>query len=359
MRILIGGDISIKSDKSKEIFRSKQVDKAFDERLLKLFSGADEVIVNLECVITDKDTPIKKYGPNLNAPFGTGDTLKNAGVTICALANNHIFDFGKAGMKDTFAELKRCGLAYTGYGNDALDARKNYIINREGKSVAIINVCEHEYSYALSNREGAREYDPYDTADDIVDAKTNYDYVVVIYHGGKEDCRYPSPRLVKLCRSMVKHGADVVLCQHSHCIGCYENFMAGHILYGQGNFYFPLQVSKCENQIQWDTGLAVVLDIDRKGLRFSLEPTVMKDNRLCLATAEEKALLLSELATRSKSLENGEWYKHWQEFCCKLENYTRNLKSDNLDFISHYIDCEAHLDVIKERHKTWNHTNEL
>ena len=33
-------------------------------------------------------------------------------------------------------------------------------------------------------------------------------------------------------------GADVVLCQHSHCIGCYEQYEGAHILYGQGNFHF-------------------------------------------------------------------------------------------------------------------------
>ncbi len=361
MKIVIGGDISIKHEQAMEACAKKQANALFAQNVQDLFKSADEVIVNLECAITDKETPIKKYGPNLRAPFGTGDVLKEVGVTLCALSNNHIFDFGKAGTKDTFEELARCGLPYTGYGKNDIDARKDYIIEREGKKIAIINVCEHEYSYALANREGAREYDPYDTSDDIVNAKKNADYVIVIYHGGKEHCRYPSPRLVKLCRSMIRHGADIVLCQHSHCIGCYEEFEGGHILYGQGNFHFayPTPRETLEAQRMWDTGLAVVIETTGAGLRLTLEPTIMESPCLRLAGEKEKQELLDELAERSKSLQDGSWYRGWKAFCDNAVAYTNVLMCDNPDIKAHYLDCEAHLDVLKERHKTWNHTNEI
>ncbi len=357
MKIVIGGDVSIHD--AEEVFAKKQTDKIFNEGLRDLFHSADEVIVNLECAITDKNTPIKKFGPNLCAPIGTGQVLNEAGVTVCALSNNHIFDFGKAGVKDTLAELDKFGLAYTGYGKNELDARKDYVIEREGKKIAVINVCEHEYSYALPNREGARAYDPYDTNDDITAAKKTADYVIVIYHGGKEECRYPSPRLVKLCRSMVRHGADVVLCQHSHCIGCYEQFEGGHILYGQGNFHFAWAVEDKNEAWQWDTGLAVVIETEGVGLRLSLEPVIMKGVCLCLAEGEEREILLAELAERSKSLQDGSWYQGWKAFCDKAVGYTNTLMGDNVEKKAHYLDCEAHLDVLKERHKTWNSTNEI
>ncbi len=357
MRIVIGGDVSIHD--AEEAFARKKTNELFNEGLRNLFRSVDEVVVNLECAITDKDTPIKKFGPNLRAPLGTGEVLKEAGVTLCALSNNHIFDFGKAGTKDTFAELRRCGLRYTGYGENETDARRDYVFERDGVKIAVVNVCEHEYTYALPNREGARAYDPYDTTDDIVAAKKNADYVVVIYHGGKEECRYPSPRLIKLCRSMVRHGADVVLCQHSHCIGCYEEFEGGHILYGQGNFHFAWAVEDEAEARQWDTGLAVVIETEGAGMRVTFEPVVMKGICLCLADEEEKALLLGELTERSKSLQDGSWYEYWKEFCEKAESYTDTLMGDDLEKKAHYLDCESHVDVLKERHKTWNHTNEM
>ena len=64
------------------------------------------------------------------------------------------------------------------------------------------------------------------------------DYTIVLYHGGKEYYRYPSPNLQRVCRYMIEKGTDLVICQHSHCIGCEENYLSGKIVYGQGNFIF-------------------------------------------------------------------------------------------------------------------------
>ena len=102
MRITIGGDISIKD--SKELFEQCKSIELFND-IIGLFKSSDRAIVNLECAVTDKDTPIKKIGPNLKGPFNTVKVLKDTGVTDCILSNNHIFDFGKAGVLDTLNQL--------------------------------------------------------------------------------------------------------------------------------------------------------------------------------------------------------------------------------------------------------------
>ncbi len=356
MRITIGGDVSIK-DSEKQFAECKG--KELFNDVIDIFKSSDRVIVNLECAITDKDTPIKKLGPNLKAPLNTAKTLKTVGVTDCALSNNHIFDFGRAGIKDTLEQLDKVGINYTGFGDNEEASRKDLIITDGKIKVAIINVCEHEYTYALKNRMGARPYDPYDTSDDIFEAKKNNDYVIVIYHGGKEDCRYPSPRLLKLCRSMVKHGADVVLCQHSHCIGCYEGFMGGHILYGQGNFHFIWKELEDENDggYMWNTGLLAQVDIN-DGLRIKFIPCIVDGLGIRLANNEEASKMLNELNVRSESLQDGTWYDKWREFALSQERY-RALPHELYEEIAHYFDCEAHTDVCKEIYQTYNKTNEI
>ena len=356
MKLIIGGDISVKED-CWELFDTCQHNKLFND-VLNEFEKADRVIVNLECAVTDKNTPIKKIGPNLKAPINTVKTLKNAGVTDCILSNNHIFDFGKLGVEDTINELNKHGINYTGYGKNNVDARKDLIITDGKIKIAVIAVCEHEYTYALDNREGAREYDPYDTNDDIVEAKKNNDYVIVIYHGGKEECRYPSPRLLKLCRSMVKHGADVVLCQHSHCIGCYEKFQNGHILYGQGNFHFVSKnfETKEDGGYMWNTGLIAEIEINDK-IEIKFIPTIVDGASIRLANESEKARILSELNERSKSLLDNSWYEYFREYALAQERY-RIFPKDQQEEISHFFDCEAHTDMCKEIFKTYNYTNE-
>ena len=233
------------------------------------------------------------------------------------------------------------------------------IITDSKIKVAVIAVCEHEYTYALPNRMGARPYDPYDTNEDIEEAKKEADYVVVLYHGGKEECRYPSPRLMKACRSMVKHGADLVLCQHSHCIGCYEEFEGGRILYGQGNFHFISKAfeTREDGGYMWNTGLLVEVDID-KNMKIKLIPTIVDGTSVILAKGEIKDKLLNELAERSKSIEDGTWYDSWREFALSQERY-KVVPQELYEEIAHFIDCEAHADVCREVYRTYNHTNEI
>lgn len=363
MRITIGGDVSVHGyDNSDEIFHAEKLLAEQDWKTLfkdipTEFEKSDRVIVNLECAITDKDTAIRKCGPNLKAPFGTAEVLKKIGVTHCCVSNNHIFDYGKAGVKDTFEQLDKSGIGYTGFGENVVDARKNLIIEQEGKKIAVICVSEHEFCQALPDRMGAREYDPYDTNDDIVEAKKNADFVIVIYHGGKEEFPYPSPRLHKACRSMVKHGADVVLCQHSHCIGCYENFMGGHILYGQGNFHFLHAKQVLMDARYWTEALLVHLDIDKE-IKITFVPTVMEKNGTRLANAEEKALILKEFEERNKILAEGGWLKLWKENCQKWNEYKNLVPPEKEYLLAHFLDCEAHTDVLRELYFTWNQTNE-
>ncbi len=357
MKIIIGGDVSIKKD-CEELFARGKGQELFGN-VTDVFKCADRVLVNLECAVTDKDTPIKKIGPNLKAPLNTIKTLKEVGVTDCCLSNNHIFDYGRAGIKDTIEQLEKHGISYTGFGENEQAARKNLIITDGKIKVSVIAVCEHEYSYALKNRMGARAYDPYDTNDDILEAKRSSDYVIVLYHGGKEECRYPSPRLLKACRSMIKHGADVVLCQHSHCIGCHEEFMGGHILYGQGNFHFICKEyeNPQDGGYMWNTGLLAQIDIDN-GLSLKLIPCVVDGLGIRLANREEEDKLLSELEERNKALKDGSWYEHWRAFALSQERY--KIVPDELrEEVAHLLDCEAHTDACREIYQTYNLTNEL
>ncbi len=361
MKLMICGDISV-TDQSRPIFAAKDARGAFGD-VVDLFAKADRVVVNLECALTDSENRINKLGPNLKGPKGTADALKAAGVTDCALSNNHIFDFGKEGMLDTVRELDRCGLGYTGWGENYEDSRKNYFIEHDGVKVGIVNVCEHEYTYATDNRMGARPFDEFETMHDIRMAKAEADYVIVIYHGGKELCRYPSPRLRKACREMVRCGADVVLCQHSHIIGSHETFEGGKILYGQGNFHF----SGFYETTTWNEGLIVCFDVTKQGIDWSFEAVKASEGRIRLANDAEKAEVLKGIEERNAELDNGEWYKHWIEFCEKEGSayyrermgFNDNSTPAEYQMLAHYIDCEAHLDVIKELFKTYNHTNEL
>ncbi len=355
MKVLIGGDISITED-CERLFAIQDDETLFTD-VKPLFQNADEVIVNLECAVTESENRIKKCGPNLKAPLGTVETLKKAGVTVCAISNNHIFDFGKEGANDTITQLEKNGISWTGFGQNETDSRKNYIFTDGKIKVAVIAVCEHEYTYALPDRMGARPYDPYDTNDDVIEAKKQADYVVVLYHGGKEHCRYPSPRLRKLCQSLIKHGADVVLCQHSHCVGCYEQFQDGHILYGQGNFHFIWDAWSGSGKDRWNNGLVVALDFQEK-IKIEFIPVVVDGQGIRVANEMETRDIMTGFNERSESLKTDEWLNKWREYCNSVQGGYKCIPQELENRFGHYLDCEAHTDVWRELYKTWNHTNE-
>lgn len=359
MKTLFLGDISPSFD-SKELFRREEVDTLFTD-VPSIMKGNDFVFGNLETAITESTEQIKKFGPPLSAPEQTVKILKELGVDLCGLSNNHTFDFGVKGIKDTFDALHKYGMDHTGWGNDYEDSRKDYIIRKNGEKIAIITVCEHEYSYALDNRMGARPFDEFDTMEDICDAKATADRVIVIYHGGKEYCRYPSPRLVRVCRAMARCGADLVICQHSHCIGTYEEYRGCHILYGQGNFHF---IKKAHGNPGWFTGLAVKYDTITHEIEFI--PTRAVGDGITLAKGDDKDEIMSAFAKRNEEMKTGEWKLGWHEFCESMrEHYISRLGAayapgstqEMDDLFGHFLDCEAHTDVWRELCKTWNHTN--
>ena len=371
MKIFIGADLvptkkkgDVGTGRSEELFINGDTGALFCD-VLPLIKDADRAIVNLECALTDTDGAISKIGPNIKASPLCAKTIKSAGFSDCALANNHVFDYGKQGLDDTLQALDEAGLNYFGIGNNDTDSRKIYYICEQGIKIAIVNVCEHEYTYALPSRMGANPFDPFLTMADIREAKQNAQHVIVLYHGGKEYCPYPSPRLYNACHEMAHNGADVIIAQHSHCIGCYEKYNGAHILYGQGNFHFTLDK---ESQ-SWNEGLALVLEFDGE-IKMNIHPFTVSGASISLAKGEDYERIMSALEARNNDLQTGAWRKKWSEFCGSVSDFYKGVVKrvgtavgqDSIEAdenLAHYLDCEAHLDVLKELYRTANDTNEM
>ena len=361
MKTLLLGDLC-PTIVTNPIFEKGDIDALFGDTQ-QLFEGNDINIVNLECALTESDKEIKKYGPALKATKNAAKVLKNIGVNYCGISNNHFFDFGIKGALDTIEALSEQGIVCTGFGENYESSRKNLIVEKDGETVGIIAVCEHEYSYALEDRMGCRPFDEFDTLEDIRNAKEICDRVIVLYHGGKEHCKYPSPRLIKVCRAMARSGADVVLCQHSHCIGCYEEYNGCHILYGQGNFHF---VKFGDNYSKsWFTSLAVKYDTMTNRIEFI--PLSVTNTGIEISKGEEKENIMTAFEERNSQLKDGSWREGWKEFCESVKHiYVAAIKNacndDSTDeqnaVFGHYLDCEAHTDVWRELFPTYNQTNE-
>ena len=217
---------------------------------------------------------------------------------------------------------------------------------------------------------GVNPIDWLESPDHVAALKAKCDYVIVLYHGGKEHYRYPSPNLQKICRKLVEKGADLVICQHSHCIGCEEKYLDGTIVYGQGNFLFDDSESEF-----WQTSLLVALD---ENFRISYVPLEKKENKVRMAQGEQAKQILTDfkkrnIQIREKDFIESEYAKFAQSmlngylatFTGKgssivfrvlnkisrrkwIETLSKRLSQKYKIAILNYVECEAHRELFLE-----------
>jgi poly-gamma-glutamate synthesis protein (capsule biosynthesis protein) len=313
MYFIIGADI-VPTDSNYELFAAGNAETLVGSELLKILNGAEYRIFNIEAPITDSVSPIQKCGPNLRIPSVCIQGLSSLKVDLVTLANNHILDQGEKGLFDTYRYLEKAGIRHVGTGDNLQYARKPFVFPFSGKRIGVFACAEHEFSIATESRAGANPFDPLECPDDVQKLKQECDYVIVLYHGGKEFYRYPSPLLQKTCRKLIEKGADLVICQHSHCIGCEEEYQGGTIVYGQGNFIFDRRTDE-----YWNTGLLIMID-GQFGVNYI--PITKKESSVAAASEIESKQILDDFYQRSKEIrESGFIQQKYREFAEQKSNY--------------------------------------
>lgn len=365
MHIIIAGDL-VPTKSNIELFKNGESNKLLGDELFSLWSSVDIKIINLESPITDQIKPISKKGPALSIPTEALTGIVSLKPSLLNLANNHILDQSFEGLYNTMEILKDSKIPFVGAGKNTDQSSKPYIIESESMKLGVYSCSESEFSIATSTQPGANPFDPFESLDHIKDLKSKCDYVIVLYHGGKEHYRYPSPYLQKVCRKIVEKGADLVVCQHSHCVGAYEIYNNSTIVYGQGNFIF----NKYDNEF-WNNSILVDIKIE-KGFKVDYIPIVATGKGIRLAKDNKKKEILHSFHERSAKIRDKDFIeKNYEEFAKEnIDNYIRKFldfgkwksridrkilkgyllnKKINKEYllaVENYIECEAHRELL-------------
>ncbi|HEY5486873.1 MAG TPA: CapA family protein [Candidatus Limnocylindrales bacterium] len=206
-----------------------------------LFRDADLGIVNLESPEPDNFT----Y--HAGGFTFTGDPallagLRNAGIDVAGLANNHLGNGGTEGVTDTIRHLDELGIAHPGAGANLTAARKPAWLEAGGLKIAVLAYVDVEPTsyWATSSRPGSSGYDIGAITSDIELARSaGADMVFVMPHWGQEyaDSVWDFQRTD--ARKMIAAGADLILGSHSHWVGPFEQIDAGHLaFYSLGDLVF-------------------------------------------------------------------------------------------------------------------------
>jgi poly-gamma-glutamate synthesis protein (capsule biosynthesis protein) len=369
MNILVFGDLC----------PAGRVAKLFDEQkyadvlgaVPAITGNADYSIVNFEAPIVESGAKsIAKCGPNLRTNENAIDALRYAGFDCVTLANNHFRDYGNQGCSTTIRYIEKAELDYVGGGNSIEQASRTLYKRFGQETLAIVNICENEFSIATDEHGGAAPLDVVANYYQIKEARSVADYVLVIVHGGHEHYQLPSPRMKRLYRFFIEIGADAVVNHHQHCYSGYEIYNSKPIFYGLGNFCFDSDNHR--NDI-WNEGYGVCISFSQDRVLFELHPYTQcsetpdvefwprsseKYNSFIknigglneiIADDTKLQSAFKELASSRKQATLSLYASHHNRYLNALSHrgwFPRFIKKHELLQILNHTNCEAHRDIV-------------
>jgi len=209
--------------------------------------GTDVRIVNLETAVTTAAEPAPK-GINYRMSPRNAPCLQAAAIDCCTLANNHILDWGPAGLLETLETLDALGIKHAGAGADLRSAQAPAILDVPGKGRVFVYAfaapssgVPHAWA-ATENRPGVAflaEPGPEDVrriARRIRADRRPGDVVVASIHwGGNWGYDVPD-RQRDFAHGLIDHaGIDIVHGHSSHHAKGIEVYRHRPILYGCGD----------------------------------------------------------------------------------------------------------------------------
>ena len=123
--------------------------------VLPVLWQTDLFLINLECVLTTHTKPRRNghYKPfYFRAEPSVGTTLKIGRAKFASLANNHICDFGNAGLLETIQILDQAGIAHAGAGSNLAEAGAPARLSVNGTRISVVSFADHPIHWAASPR---------------------------------------------------------------------------------------------------------------------------------------------------------------------------------------------------------------
>ena len=207
-----------------------------------LFLEDDLTVINLECVPSDLGSPLPKSFV-FRCPTEALPSIRENGIEVANLGNNHSGDFGKDALVDGRAQLIEAGIAPVGAGSDVHEAGLPALFDINGWRVAVVGfggVAPGASWYATEDRAGMRSGDHNDQmVEAVVGAAELADLVIVTIHWGRELATEPLPEDIVRAEAMIEAGADMIFGHHQHRLNPLEVVDGTPVFWGLGNFVWP------------------------------------------------------------------------------------------------------------------------
>jgi len=211
-----------------------------------LFRRASIVLGNQEGPIARNARKLPRNHSYKVSPSYTR-VLRRAGFSVLTLANNHLLDCGREGVRETLTSLKKHGIHAIGVGKDVASAHQPAIVRAGEHTVGLLGYYWNRRTAARKEKPGSAMDTPDHLAADIERLRPLVDRLVVTVHWGVPYEREPSQADHEKAQLMISLGADIVIGHHPHIMQEVEVFQGRPIIYSIGNFAFGTGNSKAES----------------------------------------------------------------------------------------------------------------
>lgn len=279
----------------------------------------DARLINLETAVTASEDAWPGKGIHYRMHPANIDALRALGPDCCVLANNHVLDWGHAGLHETLAVLHAAGLATAGAGADLAEATRPAPVALrspaggatgesraadEGRLLVFAFAAENSgtpKSWAATARRPGVAWLPDLSArsaatvlDAVAAQRRGGDVVVVSLHWGP-NWRYDiRPDERGFAQRLVEGGVDVVYGHSSHHPKAIEVYRERLILYGCGDFLNDYEGIGGYEYFRPDLALMYFPTLEAgtgRLLRLALAPTRIAGLRVNRAAPDEAAWL--------------------------------------------------------------------
>lgn len=247
LNVVFTGDILL--DRGvRRVIDKHGVDHLFTEGVDSMFRSAQVVVGNLECPATKIQSPVQKLYIFRGEPEWL-EALKRHGITHLNLANNHSIDQGREGLMDTRQNIIDAGITAIGAGANMTEAAEPVLLSRTPRNVWLVpslRLALENYAYLPDKPCVSQE--PMDSLLNRVHRLRKADstaVIIVSLHWGGEHTMHPVNSQRWDARQIIRAGADVLVCHHTHTLQDVEDINGHSVFYSIGNFIFDQ--SKPEN----------------------------------------------------------------------------------------------------------------
>lgn len=225
------------------------------EKVKNVLASGDITMVNFEVPLV-KNCPTVVEGMVFCGREEAVKGLVASGVDVVTLANNHISDYGMAGIENTIRIMRENGISTVGYSavtTDVADGvseeprQPNQDVDEQNSQITgeILYKTVNGTKFAfLAFNDIYGSIPPILSAEREVierlvgEARKNSDVVVVAMHWGVEYRAEPDDRQIELAHLVADAGADLIIGNHPHWIQSEERHKNTYIKYAHGNLVF-------------------------------------------------------------------------------------------------------------------------